>query len=175
MKNYKFAINGNKYSVEVGDLENNAVNVEVNGTPYNVEMDMEIKQEEVDGHVKTGDLSGERGTKRSVIQNGSGCDRKAGVYVFPVKFVRRPKDLDFAHARNGIDLRFDLTGNNVFAALDDNVLDAAGEMQKSVAVQIADVPRVEIAVGIDGLQFPGGAVVSLHDEAVIPKSYFRKR
>lgn len=44
MKNYKFTINGNKYSVEVGDLENNAVNVEVNGTPYNVEMDMEIKQ-----------------------------------------------------------------------------------------------------------------------------------
>ncbi|MCQ2284031.1 MAG: biotin/lipoyl-binding protein [Bacteroidales bacterium] len=44
MKNYKFTINGNKYSVEVGDLENNAVQVEVNGTPYNVEMDMEIKQ-----------------------------------------------------------------------------------------------------------------------------------
>ena len=44
MKNYKVTINGNKYSVEVGDLENNAVNVEVNGTPYNVEMDMEIKQ-----------------------------------------------------------------------------------------------------------------------------------
>lgn len=44
MKNYKFTINGNKYSVEVGDVENNAVNVEVNGTPYNVELDMEIKQ-----------------------------------------------------------------------------------------------------------------------------------
>ena len=34
MKNYKFTINGNKYSVEIGDIENNAVNVEVNGTPW---------------------------------------------------------------------------------------------------------------------------------------------
>lgn len=44
MKNYKFKINGNPYSVEVGDVENNAVEVEVNGTKYNVELDMEIKQ-----------------------------------------------------------------------------------------------------------------------------------
>ncbi len=43
MKNYKFTINGNKYSVEVGDIENNAVNVEVNGTAYQVELDTEIK------------------------------------------------------------------------------------------------------------------------------------
>lgn len=43
MKNYKFTINGNKYSVEVGDIENNAVNVEVNGTPYTVELETEVK------------------------------------------------------------------------------------------------------------------------------------
>lgn len=44
MKNYKFKINGNPYSVEIGDIENNTVPVEVNGTSYNVELDMEIKQ-----------------------------------------------------------------------------------------------------------------------------------
>ena len=43
MKNYKFTINGNKYSVEVGDIENNSVNVEVNGTPYTVELETEVK------------------------------------------------------------------------------------------------------------------------------------
>ena len=43
MKNYKFTINGNKYSVEVGDIENNAVNVEVNGTTYTVELETEVK------------------------------------------------------------------------------------------------------------------------------------
>ena len=42
MKNYKFTINGNKYSVEVGDIENNTVNVEVNGTPYTVELETQI-------------------------------------------------------------------------------------------------------------------------------------
>ncbi|MBR6333836.1 MAG: biotin/lipoyl-binding protein [Bacteroidales bacterium] len=43
MKNYKFTINGNKYSVEVGDIDNNMVDVEVNGTPYKVEMDTTIQ------------------------------------------------------------------------------------------------------------------------------------
>ncbi|MCR4965004.1 MAG: biotin/lipoyl-binding protein [Bacteroidales bacterium] len=43
MKNYKFTINGNKYSVEVGDIDNNVVNVEVNGSAYKVELDTEIK------------------------------------------------------------------------------------------------------------------------------------
>lgn len=40
---YKFTINGNKYSVEVGDVEDNVVHVEVNGTPYLVEMENELK------------------------------------------------------------------------------------------------------------------------------------
>ncbi len=42
MKNYKFTINGNKYSVDVADVEDNKVEVEVNGTPYEVELDMEV-------------------------------------------------------------------------------------------------------------------------------------
>lgn len=43
MKTYKFTINGNKYSVEVGDIEDSLAHVEVNGTPYLVEMDTELK------------------------------------------------------------------------------------------------------------------------------------
>lgn len=43
MKTYNFTINGNKYSVEVGDIDHNAVEVEVNGAPYKVELDTEIK------------------------------------------------------------------------------------------------------------------------------------
>ena len=38
MKEYKYTINGNKYNVTVGDIEGNKVHVEVNGTPYDVEM-----------------------------------------------------------------------------------------------------------------------------------------
>lgn len=39
MKNYNFTINGNKYSVEVGNIENNIANVSVNGTSYAVELE----------------------------------------------------------------------------------------------------------------------------------------
>ncbi len=39
MKEYKYKINGIKYSVIVGDVEGNQVQVEVNGTPYTVELD----------------------------------------------------------------------------------------------------------------------------------------
>jgi len=43
MKSYKFTINGNEYSVDIHDIENNIVQLDVNGTPYNVEVDRKIK------------------------------------------------------------------------------------------------------------------------------------
>ena len=39
MKEYKYKINGTKFTVAVGDVEDNKVHVEVNGTPYDVELD----------------------------------------------------------------------------------------------------------------------------------------
>ncbi|MDE6497642.1 MAG: acetyl-CoA carboxylase biotin carboxyl carrier protein subunit [Muribaculaceae bacterium] len=39
MKEYKYKINGNTYKVGIGDLNDNVVEVEVNGVPYKVEMD----------------------------------------------------------------------------------------------------------------------------------------
>ena len=39
MKEYKYKINGNVYKVTIGDIEDNIAHVEVNGTPYNVEME----------------------------------------------------------------------------------------------------------------------------------------
>jgi Acetyl/propionyl-CoA carboxylase, alpha subunit len=39
MKEYKYKINGNLYKVTIGDIEDNIANVEVNGTPYKVEME----------------------------------------------------------------------------------------------------------------------------------------
>ena len=39
MKEYKYKINGNTYKVAVGDIENGIANVEVNGTPYEVELE----------------------------------------------------------------------------------------------------------------------------------------
>ena len=39
MKEYKYTINGNKYNVTIGDIEENIAHVEVKGVPYTVEME----------------------------------------------------------------------------------------------------------------------------------------
>lgn len=39
MKEYKYKINGNLYTVSIGEIEHNVAQVEVNGTPYKVELD----------------------------------------------------------------------------------------------------------------------------------------
>lgn len=43
MKDYKYTINGNIYKVTIGDIEENIAHVEVNGTPYLVEMEKVVK------------------------------------------------------------------------------------------------------------------------------------
>ena len=40
MKNYKFKINGNEYSVDIVEIIDNKAQVEVNGKAYEVELDM---------------------------------------------------------------------------------------------------------------------------------------
>ncbi|MDE6196454.1 MAG: acetyl-CoA carboxylase biotin carboxyl carrier protein subunit [Muribaculaceae bacterium] len=39
MKEYKYKINGNNYTVAVGDIDDNVAQVEVNGVPYKVELE----------------------------------------------------------------------------------------------------------------------------------------
>ena len=43
MKNYKFTIGGSNYEVEIKDFEGKIVNMEVNGTPYVIELENEVK------------------------------------------------------------------------------------------------------------------------------------
>jgi len=45
MKEYKYTINGTKYEVAIGDIEENIVTVTVNGEEYNVEMEKEAEPE----------------------------------------------------------------------------------------------------------------------------------
>jgi biotin carboxyl carrier protein len=44
MKKFKFTINGNKYDVEITDIEENVAKLEVNGTQYEVELHEEVKK-----------------------------------------------------------------------------------------------------------------------------------
>ncbi|MDT8308168.1 MAG: biotin/lipoyl-containing protein [Bacteroidales bacterium] len=43
MKKFSFKINGNDYIVEIKDLDGNIASIEVNGTPYDVEIDKQFK------------------------------------------------------------------------------------------------------------------------------------
>ena len=45
MKEYKYTINGTKYEVAVGDVEENIVTVTVNGEEYKVEMELPAEPE----------------------------------------------------------------------------------------------------------------------------------
>jgi glutaconyl-CoA/methylmalonyl-CoA decarboxylase subunit gamma len=44
MKNFKFTISGNTYEVEIKNFEGNLANIEVNGTPYAVEVHREVRK-----------------------------------------------------------------------------------------------------------------------------------
>ena len=44
MKKFDFTINGNRYAVDIKDIEENLAQVEVNGTIYEVEIHREVKQ-----------------------------------------------------------------------------------------------------------------------------------
>ncbi len=45
MKEYKYTINGTKYEVQIGDIEENIATVTVNGEEYKVEMEKEAEPE----------------------------------------------------------------------------------------------------------------------------------
>jgi len=44
MKKFEFTINGNKYEVNLKDVEDNIAQIEVNGTAYEVEIHREVKK-----------------------------------------------------------------------------------------------------------------------------------
>ena len=43
MKNYKFKINGTEYNVDINSVEGQEISLDVNGTPYKVTVDQEMK------------------------------------------------------------------------------------------------------------------------------------
>lgn len=47
MKEYKYKINGMKFTVAIGDIVDNEATVEVNGVPYKVELDRKAPQKPV--------------------------------------------------------------------------------------------------------------------------------
>ena len=74
MKKFKFTITGNQYDVEIKKIEDNIVNIEVNGTKYKVEVNREIPVK------KTPQL-----IRKPVINNGGATIVKQAESIFKVK------------------------------------------------------------------------------------------
>jgi biotin carboxyl carrier protein len=72
MKTYKFTISGNRYTVNIKSFEDNIAEIEVNGTPYTVEMEHEIKTTKTPKLVRP-----ERPAQKppAEIQKGSGLSK----------------------------------------------------------------------------------------------------
>lgn len=93
MKEYKYKINGNTYKVSVGDIDNNIAQVEVNGTPYHVELDKQKAPVTIVNAPRPSTAprtqSGEKVIAKRVAPAGNGYDVKAplpGVVLsIPVK------------------------------------------------------------------------------------------
>lgn len=47
MKSFKFKINGTEYTVDINEVEGQEISLDVNGTPYKVTVDKEMKQKKV--------------------------------------------------------------------------------------------------------------------------------
>lgn len=68
LKQYKYKINGIKFNVGIGEVINNEVHVEVNGTPYTVELDRApASKATVSGQVKQPQAAPRTATGEKVI------------------------------------------------------------------------------------------------------------
>lgn len=62
-----------------------------------------------------------------------------------VPFVRQPDDADFGDGRVAEEAVLDLERVDVLAALDDDVLDASGNLQVAICVHFGFVARLELS------------------------------
>lgn len=74
MKNFKFTINGNQYNVDITNVENNIVQMEVNGTHFEVEIARKVRTSKTPTLVRTDSPQPVKPT----------IERKEGGTAFPI-------------------------------------------------------------------------------------------
>lgn len=75
MKNFKFAINGNNYEVEIQSIEGNLATIEVNGSAYTVEIDREVKSTKTPTLVRSVAVPS-TDAEKSTVRTAKPTDRK---------------------------------------------------------------------------------------------------
>ena len=84
MKEYKYKINGIKFNVEVGDVEDNHVEVVVNGTHYTVELEKETKAPVKINAAKPAASAPKTATGEKVISKPASSGSAAGAIKAPL-------------------------------------------------------------------------------------------
>ena len=84
MKEYKYKINGTKFNVEVGDIEDNHVEVVVNGTHYTVELEKEAKSAVKINNVNRPAAAPKTATGEKVISKPAAASGAAGAIKAPL-------------------------------------------------------------------------------------------
>lgn len=77
MKNFKFKINGTAYSVDINEVEGQEISLDVNGTPYKVTVDKEMKKKQVT--VTTRTASQVSAAPSGVVQNSAPASKGSKV------------------------------------------------------------------------------------------------
>lgn len=84
MKEYKYKINGIKFNVEVGDVEDNHVEVTVNGTHYTVELEKDTKAPVKINATKTAAAAPKTATGEKVISKPAAVSAGANTIKAPL-------------------------------------------------------------------------------------------
>lgn len=92
MKNYKFTVNGNTYEVEVKGFEEGIAHVEVNGTPYEVEVHREVKQTKTPRLVRT-EVPGPEKPEIEKKEGGTSTPVRAPLPGNIMKILVKPGDI----------------------------------------------------------------------------------
>ena len=71
MKNYKFTISGNSYEVDIIDFEGGIAKIEVNGTPYMVEIHKQVKQVKTPTLVRPVMREPQKSIEKKKLESGS--------------------------------------------------------------------------------------------------------
>ena len=99
----------------------------------------------------------------SSVASLSGAEANPGDDDFAEAFVGNADDLHLADLGVRVEKLLDLAGIDVFAAANDHVARAAGDVEASVFAHHAQVAGVQPAVGLDHLRGSFGiAVIALH-------------
>lgn len=126
MKKFKFKISGNEYGVHIKSIEDNLARIEVNGTPYEVEIEREVKP------TKTPTLV------RKVVNKQENIEKKEGGSATPVKAPLPGKIMKINVKAGDIVKKGDVLLIMEAMKMENNVLASKDGVVESISVKSGD-------------------------------------